>query len=120
MSAKKPKTAPAAEEQEQQVTAAAETQVQLTPDVVAEQEQATPAATEEPERPPVVKYRVNSETGLNIRPEPNRLKPALRVLPYEAVVEVQGDAVVVKGVTWLPVEEGWCIASYLTQISEEA
>lgn len=71
------------------------------------------------EQPPVVKYRVNSETGLNLRPEPNKLKPALRVLPYEAAVDVHGEPVVIGGVTWVQVENGWCDSAFLTEIGEE-
>lgn len=71
------------------------------------------------EQPPVVKCRVNSESGLNLRPEPNKLKPALRVLPYEAAVDVRGEPAVIGGVTWVRVENGWCDSAFLTQISEE-
>lgn len=97
MSDKKTKTPPEVEENKQQ-----------SPDVVVEQEQST-----------LVKYRVNSKTGLNLRPEPSKLKPALRVLPYEAEVDVHGEPVVIGGVTWLRVENGWCDSAFLTKIGEE-
>lgn len=82
-------------------------------------EQIPDAPDEQQEQTAVVKYRVNSKTGLNLRPEPSKMKPALRVLPYEAEVEVHGEPVVIGGVTWVRVENGWCDSAFLTEIGEE-
>lgn len=71
------------------------------------------------EQSAAVKYRVNSKTGLNLRPEPSKLKPALRILSYGAEVEVHGEPVVIGGVTWVQVENGWCDSAFLTEIGEE-
>lgn len=117
MSEKKTKAVPAAEEKEQQVAEVTEIQGQQTPD--APVEKAPDAPSEQQEQTAVVKCRVNSKTGLNLRPEPSKMKPALRILSYGAEVEVHGEPVMIGNVTWLRVENGWCDSTFLTQIGEE-
>lgn len=64
-------------------------------------------------------YRVNDPRGLNLRYDAGREHPVLRVLPAGSVVEARGEAVLVDGVSWLPVQDGWVDAAYLASVTAE-
>lgn len=61
-------------------------------------------------------YKVTWPQGLNLRKDPGLEHPVLKVLPFGSVVEGRGEAVVVNGSNWLPVQDGWCDAQFLEQI----
>lgn len=81
-------------------------------------ETAEPDCATEP-KPVGALYKVTDPRGLNLRYDAGREHPVLRVLPAGSVVEARGEAVLVDGVSWLPVQDGWVDAAYLAPVTAE-
>lgn len=81
-------------------------------------ETAEPDCATEP-KPVGALYKVNDPRGLNLRYDAGREHPILRVLSAGSVVEARGEAVLVDGVSWLPVQDGWVDAAYLAPVTAE-
>lgn len=62
-------------------------------------------------------YQVVAPRGLNLRADPGREHRILRVLSCGSVVEARGNAVDAAGTSWLPVQDGWVDASFLTAVA---
>ena len=64
-------------------------------------------------------YRVSASQGLNLRADPGFEHRVLKVIPFGSVLEARGNPVTVNGSDWIPVQDGWVAAAYLTQIETE-
>ena len=66
-----------------------------------------------------VKYKVNFRYGLNLRQQPSKQSPILKVLPNGAEVLSDGCMEENEGIQWLSVEGSWVDSSYLISTSSE-
>ncbi len=81
-----------------------------TPDVPA----ATPTPAPTPTPTPSRTGEVNATDGLNVRTEPTTQGRVLRILPFEAQVELTGRTRLSEGLTWVELEDGgWVQERYL-------
>ena len=64
-------------------------------------------------------YRVSAPQGLNLRVDPGFEHRVLKVIPFGSVLEARGNPVTVNGSDWVPVQDGWVAAAYLTPIETE-
>ena len=66
-----------------------------------------------------VKYKVNFQYGLNLRKQPGKQSPILKVLPNGAEVVSDGCMEEAGGIQWLSVEGGWVDPTYLIPVDVE-
>lgn len=64
-------------------------------------------------------YQVSAPQGLNLRVDPGFEHRVLKVIPFGSVLEARGNPVTVNGADWVPVQDGWVAAAYLTPIETE-
>ena len=83
-----------------------------------EEQNPTPELKREIREAPV-KYKVSFRYGLNLRKTPGKQSPILKVLPNGAEVLSDGPVAEADGTQWLPVEDGWVDAAYLTLAGAE-
>lgn len=93
--------------------------------VKAEEPTAAVPAPEQPEKAADWRgciFAVDTQRGLNLRPEPSKESAPTAVLPYQAAVIATGDPVCAEETQWMPVRtisgaKGFAMLAYLDAIN---